>query len=488
MNKNRIAVLVFSTLLGLEAIVVGQGQESSLNLEIDKAQRMSEAIRRATERVLPAVVAIETLSGPRVTPQWARREEKARQARRSPRRELADTHDYRESASDASASGVIIDRAGYILTCEHVVAEADVLRVVLPDGRSFEPTEVWTDPLTDLAVLHIEGAGVLAEARLANSDAVQVGDWVASCGHPYGLGPSVSIGIISATNRVLHDTPGTRFIQSDAASHPGNSGGPLINLQGEVVGISEGGFGATSSSQGVAIAIPSLTARRIAQDLIARGEVCRGYLGCEVETVSPAVAQCLRLQGGQGVIVRDIEPESAAAAAGLVLGDVMTHVASVAVHDGFQFGQLIQSSTPGRAYTLTIVRSGRTFTQDVELTRLVVTERKRPAPPKVPQTIRDGYRDELQGLVLEELTPQVASELGFSPATQGVLVTQVTPGTPAYKEGICAGMVIVRVDETLTRRLADYESARQAASSAEATLLLIAAPEGLHFVSLSHSH
>ena len=203
------------------------------------AGRLSDAFRIAAEKVLPTVVSIETMSGERKTELWSIRDMSLRSQSYAQGSEAQSSRGLANRARYGTGSGVIIDRRGYIVTCQHVVDSADTILVYLSDGRRFEAVDVWSDRKSDLAVIRIEGADKLPEAALGNSDGLQVGDWVVSVGDPYGLGMSVSAGIVSATHRQSPDTLHTQVIQTDAATNPGNSGGALINLRGEVVGIAE---------------------------------------------------------------------------------------------------------------------------------------------------------------------------------------------------------------------------------------------------------
>jgi serine protease Do len=255
--------------------------------------------------------------------------------------------------SACSGTGVIIDERGYIVTCHHVVTGADAVFVKLEDGRRFVAKAINSDPFTDLAVLRIEGAGHLTVATLAPSDKLDVGDWVVSVGTPYGLANSVSAGIVSAVDREIPEVPRTRLIQTDAASNPGNSGGDLINLKGELIGITEGSYGASEAFQGITFAIPSDVVKDVVHKLIEHGEVRRAYLGCHTESLTPDIAVCVGLTNTQGVIVTKVAADAPAVHAGIQSGDVLLRFDEASIVDGKVMQEFVEAAVPGRGYTLT---------------------------------------------------------------------------------------------------------------------------------------
>lgn len=448
------------------------------------AAGLSSAFRQAVKQVSPAVVTIETLSGPRKTIQWAIRETSLHQKHRAGDSELACLHCAMDDVRDGTGSGIIIDRRGFVLTCHHVIKSADVIFVRLPDGRRFEAVDVREDPLTDLAVIRVAADRRLPEIRLGNSSDLQVGDWVVSVGDPYGLGTSVSAGIVSATDRRPPDTPRMQLIQTDAASNPGNSGGALVNLQGEVVGISQGGYGTGEGFQGIGFAIPVDAAIRIARQLIKHGEIRRAYLGCDTEMLTPEVAQHLGMTQHAGIIVCAVTPRSPADVAGIKVGDVLTHFSGTPIQDGNEMQQLIEEASPDKRYSLTLFRDGESVSINVRLGQLHSDEDAiRKLTGTQPKQL-SGFFDERFGLGLDELSPEMAKQLGYENGVRGVLVTDVTPGQVAYKNGLCAGMVILQVGSQSTRSLTDYGTAMRNTQNEKGVLMLIGAPEGKHFVLL----
>ena len=446
------------------------------------AGRLSDAFRIAAEKVLPTVVSIETMSGERKTELWSIRDMSLRSQSYAQGSEAQSSRGLANRARYGTGSGVIIDRRGYIVTCQHVVDSADTILVYLSDGRRFEAVDVWSDRKSDLAVIRIEGADKLPEAALGNSDGLQVGDWVVSVGDPYGLGMSVSAGIVSATHRQSPDTLHTQVIQTDAATNPGNSGGALINLRGEVVGIAEGGYGSHAGFQGIGFAIPVNQAARIARELIDKGFIRRAYFGCHVDQISAAIANHQHLPARHGIIITDVTAASPADAAGIQVGDVLTHFAESVIVDPYHFQQMINQAEPERQYAVTVIRGGENFQVEVRLNELREDDDADRVVPVDPTDHTPRYLDNLLGMELSDLTPESARELGLSESLRGVLIEHVAVRGPAYREGVCAGMAVLKIDNHPIRTLADYRLAMENKSVDRGVLLLIGTSEGNHFV------
>ncbi len=273
-----------------------------------------------------------------------------------------------------NGSGAIIDPQGYILTNNHVVEQAQVLRVTLPDGRSFDAQLVGRDPATDLAVIKINGTDLPA-IPLGDSSKIEVGDWVVAIGNALGLegGPTVTKGVVSAKDRTITEENGASLvglIQTDAAINPGNSGGPLVNLNGELIGINTAIPGPTSQGAqpfGIGFAISINEAKPIVQQLISQGRVIRPYLGVVPVTLTPAIASQLRLQVDKGVILDTVAPNSPAAQAGLKQGDVITAVDGKPMTSEAELRQAIQAHKIGDTMEMTVLRNGRQLTVRAQL-------------------------------------------------------------------------------------------------------------------------
>jgi S1-C subfamily serine protease len=266
-------------------------------------------------------------------------------------------------------SGVIVSRDGYILTNAHVVRGSSQLTVTLLDGRTFSGTVVGLDSTADLAVVKVP-ASDLPSAQLGNSASLQPGDWAIAIGNPYGLNFTVTVGVVSATGRSLHDGSDEQFIQTDAAINPGNSGGPLVDLGGQVIGINTAEF---RGAQGIGFAIPIDTAKGIMQQLIATGKVVRPYLGVYLQALTPASAARWHLSpDAKGVIVAQVAPNSPASSAGLRAGDLIGQVAGQTVSDPDALIRLVRQSRIGQPLTLVVLRAGH-------LQTITVTPREMPA-------------------------------------------------------------------------------------------------------------
>ena len=475
---------VLIAVIATVAIASGRavGDEQLPQAPMADAGRLSDSFRLAAEKVIPTVVSIETITGERKTELWSIRDLSLRSQAYAPGSETQLPRRLASRAGYGTGSGVIIDRRGYILTCQHVVDSVDTTLVYLADGRRFEAIDVWADRKSDLAVIRIEGAEDLSEATLGNSDGVRVGDWVVSLGDPYGLGMSVSAGIVSATHRQSPDTPHTQVIQTDAATNPGNSGGALINLRGEVVGITEGGYGSQAGFQGIGFAIPVNQAAGIARELIDKGFIRRTYFGCYTDPVSAAIAKHLHLPEKRGVIVSDVTAQSPADAAGVQTGDVLTHFAGSVITDPYRLQQMIDQAEPDRQYEVTIVRGGKHSRIEVKLAVLREDDDTDQVAPLDPIDNLPRHIDKSLGMELSDLTPESARELGFSGALRGVLIEHVAVRGPAYREGVCAGMAILKVDDHPIRTLVDYRLAMENKAVDKDVLLLIGTSEGNHFV------
>jgi serine protease Do len=243
-------------------------------------------------------------------------------------------------------SGVIFDESGLIMTNNHVVSDGGTVKVRLHDGREFVASEVWTDPRTDIAVIKIDGADLVA-ARLGNSDAMAIGDWVLALGQPFGLESTVTAGIISAKHRGLGIAQREGFLQTDAAINPGNSGGPLVNLDGEVIGINTAISTRSGGNEGIGFAVPVNRAKWVAQQLAKDGVVRRAYLGVVIQPVTQELADQFKVRPREGVIVSEVLPDTPAAKAGVQSGDVIVEVAGVPVGSSQELIALVEQAELG---------------------------------------------------------------------------------------------------------------------------------------------
>ena len=334
-------------------------------------------------------------------------------------------------------SGFVVDPNGYILTNNHVVEGADEVKVELADDREFEAKVVGTDPPTDLALLKIE-ADELQALELGDSDALEVGDWVLAIGNPFGLPQTVSSGIVSAKGRAnVGIVDYENFIQTDAAVNPGNSGGPLVDLEGRVVGINTAIASHTGGSNGIAFAIPINMAKSIVDQLRGNGKVVRGHLGVMISELSPELAQSFSYEGKDGILVQDVVSGSAADRGGLASGDIITGLDGTPVTSLTEFRAAIAKHQPGEDVSIEVWRNGKRETVEVELAE---------APTTAVGDVMPGQPPKL-GIALQDITPQLQSQLGLDRAT-GVVIAKVEPGSTAAREGIIPGEILEQIDGT----------------------------------------
>jgi Do/DeqQ family serine protease len=391
--------------------------------------------------------------------------------------QLPENHPFREFFGDrfgqrqmperregGLGSGVIVRSDGYILTNHHVVDGAEQVRVELTDGRGFEAEVVGSDPPSDLAVLKIQGTD-LTTLALGNSDDVRVGDVVLAVGNPLGVGQTVTMGIVSAKGRATGAGDGSfeDFIQTDAPINRGNSGGALVSTRGELVGINSQILSPSGGSIGIGFAIPANMARNVMTQLIDSGTVRRGMLGVTIQPVTSDIARSLGLAQVRGALVNNVEPGSAAAAAGVRRGDVITAVNGEAVRDGNDLRNEIAQLLPGSQAALTVVRDGKEQTLTATLAELKAASRTGGSPGE-PGDDSTGF-----GMSVEPLTPERAGQLGVQ-AKRGVVVGGVQRGSRAARAGLEAGDVIEEVDRS---PVASVDALRSALANGDRPALLL---------------
>jgi len=366
----------------------------------------------------------------------------------------------------ALGSGVIISADGYIITNNHVVANADSVEVELYDGTKQKAKLIGTDPNTDLAVVKIDPTMNMQYATLGDSDEVKVGEWVIAIGSPRGLDWTVTAGIVSAKNRseigALGPAGYEDFIQTDASINPGNSGGPLINLKGEVIGINSLIVSASMGSEGLGFAIPSNIAKEISQSLVQHGKVVRGYMGVNIQELTPEIAKSLKLEKQmRGVIVTDLTPGGPAENAGIEQGDVILEYNGKNVESVAQLRNMVASTSPGQSVRIRVLREKK----EVELMLMVGDLAK-------DQLTRPQVGNELLGVSVQTVTPQIARQQGLRKA-EGVIITEVNKKSAAEAVGIEKGDIIYRVNNSAVNTPGEFNKlVAKAAEEGQAVLLL----------------
>jgi serine protease Do len=390
----------------------------------------------------------------------------------------------RELKQQALGSGVVISPDGYIVTNHHVVDGAEQITVELTDRRSFPAKVVGTDPPSDLAVLKID-AKDLPVLSLGDSDKVRVGDIVLAVGNPLGVGQTVTMGIISAKGRRtgLSDGSFEDFLQTDAPINQGNSGGALVNTNGDLVGINSQILSPSGGNIGIGFAIPSNMARTVTEQLINKGKVRRGQLGVYVQAVTDDIAQGLGLKEARGVVVASVQKGSAAERAGVKQGDVITAINGTAVGDANELRNLVAAAQPGTDATLTIVRDGREQQLKVTLGELSGS-----AGDAGEENGGGGAQGQSEGgklgLEVSPLTPELAQRLRLSEDKQGLVVTGVDPSGPGADAGLQQGDLIEQANRQPVKSIEDLRAAIQSAGDHPLLLLVTRPGEGTIFVTV----
>lgn len=343
-------------------------------------------------------------------------------------------------------SGFIIDEQGYIITNYHVIENASSVNVVLFDNTEVEADIIGGDEKTDLALIKIDPPFELSKAVFGNSDELRIGDWVLSIGNPFGLGGSVSAGIVSAKSRDIAAGPYDNFIQTDASINQGSSGGPMFNMKGEVVGINTALFSTTGNSMGVGFAIPINTAGWIISQLEQTGKVKRGWIGIKIQSNNLETEETMNLKNHQGVVVSAITEGSPAAKAGIAVGDVILNLGEKEITRSKDFSRLVAESPIGKEIALLVWRNGEIMTLNV------LVEEMPAAPtisrPTVPSQMNDDDKVLYEiGIKVEEITPELLKSFGLSPITMGLVVTNVEANSDAAAQGVKKGDVVLKIDK-----------------------------------------
>jgi serine protease Do len=378
-------------------------------------------------------------------------------------------------------SGVIVTKDGYILTNNHVVDGAQDVKVTLQDGREFTAKVVGRDPKSDVAVIKID-AKDLPVVPMADSDKVQVGDVVLAVGNPFGVGQTVTTGIVSATGRGnLGIEDYEDFIQTDAAINPGNSGGALVDVEGRLIGINTAIYSRSGGNQGIGFAIPSDLARDVMGSLISDGKVTRGYLGVMIQDVTPALAKEFKLKDNTGALVGDVVAKGPADKAGLKDGDVVLEFNGKAISDSRRLRLAVGEVRPGKTVPVKILRDGSAKT-------LQVTVEQQPGTEQLAQNKGEKSTDTgtLNGVGVAELDAQTREQLKVPANVNGVVITEVQPDSPAAEAGLKQGDVIQEINKHPVKTAEEAVKLTESPKD-KVTLLRIWSNGGSHFVVVDES-
>lgn len=373
----------------------------------------------------------------------------------------------REFTQRGQGSGFIISKDGFILTNNHVVEEADTIKVILSDNREFDARVIGTDPQTDVALLKIEDPDNLPVLALGDSNSLEVGEWVIAIGNPFGLSQTVTIGVVSATGRSsVGINEYENFIQTDAAINPGNSGGPLINGHGEVVGINTALFSRTGGYMGIGFAIPINMAKSIEDQLQKKGKVVRGWLGVVIQNVDKDLAESFGLKQAGGILVSEIQDNSPASAAGLKQGDIIVKLNDVTLEDVSDLRNRVALIEPGSTAILQIIRDGRDK-------KIQVTIGEQPSDfSTTGKETPDKSNLEQFGLTLQELTPELAEKFEYKEKS-GLIISDVQPRSPAAAAQLKPGYLVEEIDKVKVKNMADLKKVLDQAKKSGKILLRV---------------
>ncbi len=375
----------------------------------------------------------------------------------------------------ALGSGFIIDATGYVVTNNHVIDQATDIEVTLSTGKEYPAKLIGTDAKTDLALLKISAPQPLPVANFGDSDKLRIGDWVMSVGNPFGLGGTVTTGVLSARGRDIHSGPFDDFLQIDAAINQGNSGGPTFNLAGEVVGINTAIYSPNGGSVGIGFAIPANMAKPVIAQLREHGSVSRGWLGVGIQPVTPEIASAVGLADPSGALVMKVEPESPAAKAGLRKGDVITGFNGQKVDALHDLTRLVADTRAGTKVDMKIWRDKKNETLSVEIAKLKAERIASAGDQPTVENGADGRAVKELGARLTALTPDIREQLDIPDGITGVMITDVDSDGAAAEQGLQSGDIIVQVGQKPVATPADVAAIVDKAVEAkqEAVLLLV---------------
>ncbi len=487
-----LALFGVACLVGAAAVMAQR--ESGGESPLAAAQNFSVAIRNASQKSMPSVVAIETTIKGGVA-QGADIQELFKgtpygeQFKNDPRyRQFFGQGGNRQMPRrEGRGSGFVIDPSGIIMTNNHVVQDADKVVVRFQDGREYVAHDIKRDPSSDIAILKVDADHPLPALPMGDSEDIQVGDWVLAIGSPFGLDMSVTAGIISAKGRGQQIAEREYFLQTDAAVNPGNSGGPLINLNGEVVGVNAAISSRSGGYDGVSFAVPINMAKWVSQQLIANGTVQRAYLGIAIQPVDNDLADTLNITTREGALVSDVWPGTPAEKAKIQPGDVVISLNGRRVNGTPLLQRIVEELELGKSYPLEVMRDGK----QIELTMVAEAMpedfgKRRIVPVHDQQeTAPESTEQNVVGMDVQKLTPELAAQLGLSDENpHGVVITGVKPDSPADYANLRPGTVIEKVGQAVVSTPDEFAQAVKKNSTDKGVLLHVRRGDRKFFVVL----
>ena len=387
----------------------------------------------------------------------------------------------RERRERSLGSGIIVNSSGYVITNGHVVDGATTVKVTLSDDRELIGKVVGIDPGTDVAVVKID-ADHLSVLPFADSSQVQVGDIALALGNPFGLGRTVTMGIVSATGRGgLGIEDYEDFIQTDASINPGNSGGPLINIRGELIGVNTAILSPSGGNLGIGFAVPSNMVRSVMGQIIKTGKVTRGYLGVSIQDVTPELAAALKLKDTHGALIGDVDPKGPAAGASLQPGDVIVEANGKPVDNQRELRLMVSNMAPGSQVNMRVLHNGEPRNITLVLTEMPVKQsaanepsaRQKPSPkPESSSGQKSAPTGPHLGVAITDLTPEILQHLQLSAGTKGAIVADVQEGSAASEAGLQVGDIIQQVDRKPIQNVGDFKAVMAAHRSGPVLFLI----------------
>ena len=395
---------------------------------------------------------------------------------------------FRQPQQEGLGSGVIVSADGYVLTNNHVVNGADVIKITLADGRELTAKVVGTDPQSDLAVVKVD-AKDLPAITFSDSDKLEVGDRVLAIGNPFGIGQTVTSGMVSGLGRATMGLDYEDFIQTDAAINPGNSGGALVDVQGRLVGVNTAILSRSGGFQGIGFAIPSNLARNVMEQLVKGGKVVRGYLGVTMQDLTPELVDAFKLKAREGALVSDVMPGSPAAKAGFKSGDVLTEFDGKKILDGRHLKLTVANVAPGTEVPVMVLRDNKTTELKVKIGENTGKHKRGVESDNEDddkKSSKDNDTGTLNGVGVGDLDPQVRREFDIPAKVQGAIVTDVEPSSAAANVGLQPGDVIQEINHHPVRSAEDAVQLTEKTETKK-TLLKVWSQKGVRFVIVDES-
>lgn len=361
--------------------------------------------------------------------------------------------------SSSIGSGFIISKDGYIVTNNHVIEDAEKITVGLNDGSKYKATLIGVDKKTDLALLKISTNKELSFVKFGDSTKARIGDWTIVIGNPYGLGSSVSVGVVSARGRDINNGQYDDFIQTDAAINKGNSGGPLFNLKGEVIGISTVIFSPSGGNVGIGFATPSSTAEQIINQLHDQGEVTRGWLGVSVQEVTSEIAESIKMSATKGAFVNDVTENSPASKAGIVATDIIIKFDDQEITDTKTLPKAVAETPVGKSVRITLLRRGKIKIVEAKITKMKEDDVKKSEPKPINKKQLSKPVARFSGLGLAELSEKIRKDSNIENDIQGLLISDVNNKSEAYEKGVMAGDIILSANQAPVKSISDLKKA-----------------------------